>query len=115
MVAAEAEGIVPQFAQTTIDEVVENSQQAASSQITQGARAIAKKLGHAQRGGYASAFQGVAPTQANAESLIRGIMSNPSRVIHKGTAIDIYNAAGQGIRVGSGNAFVGLREGALEP
>jgi len=105
---------LPQFTQSTIDDVIASAAQARSAQITEGARAIAKKLGHAESGGYNSAFQGIAPTQANAESLIRNIMSNPSRTFYGDKVIDIYNAAGQGVRieVGSGR-FKGFLEGTL--
>ena len=92
--------------------LVASAARARSRQITEGARAIAKKLGEAESCGYTSAFQGIVPTQANAESLIRNIMSNPSRVFH-GRTIDVYNAAGQGVRFEAGSSlFKGLLEGA---
>ena len=87
--------LLSQFPSSTIDEVVENSARLKGSQITEGARAIAKKLGHAGSGGYNSAFEGIAPTPTNAESLIRNIMSSPIRTVFGSKSIDIYNAAGQ--------------------
>jgi hypothetical protein len=82
--------------------------------MTQGARAIAKKLGHAEAGGYTSAFAGIPATQAEAESLIRSILSNPSRIFRGNKRIDAYNAQGQGIRIdvqtGAFNTFL---EGSL--
>jgi RHS repeat-associated protein len=91
--------ILPQFAQSTIDDVVSSSARAASPQIQAGARAIAKKLGHAESGGYTSAFEGIAPTQANAEALIRTILSSPTTTSFGKRVIDVYNAAGQGVRL----------------
>jgi hypothetical protein len=52
--------------------------------------------------------------QVNAESLIRNIMSNPSRTFYGANVTDIYNAAGQGVRVEAGSGrFMGFLEGAL--
>ena len=81
-------------------------------QISKGARSIAKKLGHALRGGYKSAFQGSPVTTEKAVALIRDIMSNPARVDSLGKYTDIYNAAGQGVRLEKGtNAFQYFIEG----
>jgi RHS repeat-associated protein len=100
--------------QATIDSVVASSESAASSQISQGARALAKKAGHAASGGFDSAFNGVAATKQNASALIRDIMSNPSNVVRGGKTVDVYNAAGQGVRFEAGtNKFIGFLEGSL--
>jgi hypothetical protein len=105
---------IPAFTSSTIDDVVASAARPRSLQIAEGARAIAKKLGHAEKGGYTSAFQGIAPTQANAESLIRSIMSNPERIFYGNKVIDVYNAAGQGVRIEAGSrSFQGFIEGAL--
>ncbi len=106
--------LLSKFAKSTIDDVVSSAARPRSSLITEGARAIAKKLGAAGSGGYTSAFQGIAPTQANAESLIRNIMSNPSRAFYGEKVIDVYNAAGQGVRLQAGTGrFMGFLEGGL--
>jgi RHS repeat-associated protein len=106
-----SQNLLPQFAESTIDDVVASAARGRNPQITEGARAIAKKLGHAERSGYTSAFEGVPPTQGNAASLIRNIMSNPSRTFYGDRVIDIYNAAGQGVRIEFGtNRFIGFLE-----
>lgn len=98
-----------------VEEVVASSGRAASAQAAEGARAIAKKLGRAAREGYDSAFAGIKPTQANAESLIRNILGNPSKVVTLEKYVDVYNKAGQGVRVERGtNRFVGFLEEILE-
>jgi hypothetical protein len=74
-------GMVTGFPEANVEEVVVSSARARSGQITEGARAIAKKLGHAGREGYKSAFDGIAATQENAATLIRDIMSSPVRVM----------------------------------
>ena len=111
VVASVAAKTAPKFTQSMIDNVVASSARGRNSQITEGARAIAKKLGHAQSGGYVSAFKGVAPTQANAESQIRNIMSSPSHVFSGNKVMDIYNAVGQGVRI---NSQTGAFQGFIE-
>lgn len=82
--------------------------------MTEGARAIAKKLGHAQSGGHTSAFAGLKPTQANAEAIIRSALENPARTFYGEKVIDVYNAAGQGVRFDRAtNLFRGFLEGGL--
>ena len=99
------------LAKSTIDDVVNSSARGKNSQITEGARAIAKKIGHAQKEGYTSAFNGIAPTQANAESLIKNIMSNPTHTFQGNKVIDVYNSAGQGVRFETGTSrFMGFLE-----
>jgi len=79
--------------------------------ITEGARAIAKKLGHAQAGGYTSAFSAVKPTQANAEAIIRSTLETPARAFYGDNVVDVYNATGQGVRFDRAtNAFRGFLE-----
>ena len=98
----------------TISNVVASSEKAASSQISQGARAIAKKAGHAASGGFDSAFNGIPATQQNATALIRDILSNPSAVVKGGMTTDVYNAAGQGVRFQTAtHQFVTFLEGGL--
>lgn len=71
-----------------------------------------KKVGHAQSGGYSSAFAGVKPTQTNAEAIIRSTLENPARTFYGDKVIDVYNAKGQGVRFDRGtNAFRGFLEG----
>jgi hypothetical protein len=102
-----------QFDDAVINAVVQSSERADSPQISAGARAIAKKLGHASREGVTSAFDGTAATQQNARTLIRDIMSKPARVVRLAKYTDVYNAAGQGVRFENGsNRFVGFMEGA---
>ncbi|MBI5161261.1 MAG: RHS repeat-associated core domain-containing protein, partial [Micrococcales bacterium] len=104
--------LLSQFTGTTVDAVVASAGRLRpGGQIAEGARAIAKKLGHAQSGGYTSAFAGVRPTQANAEAIIRNTLQNPARTFYGDTTIDVYNAAGQGVRFDRAtNAFKGFLE-----
>lgn len=99
------------FPQTTIDAVIQSSARARNSQITEGARAIQKKLGHAQSAGSTSAFDGIQPTQENAAKIIQDVMENPQRAVAGDKTVDVYNAAGQGVRFDKNtNQFVGFLE-----
>jgi RHS repeat-associated protein len=99
------------FPEADIEEVLVSSERAASPQISAVARAIAKKLGRAQREGYKSAFDGIPATTEAGKAVLRDILSNPARVDHMGNYTDVYNAAGQGARFENGtNKFVGFRE-----
>lgn len=84
-------------------------------QTTEAGRALAKKLGHAQAGGYRSAFEGIQPTRENGQRLVEQILSNPHRTIVGDKHVDVYNAAGQGIRIGAGTGkFETFLEAGLE-
>lgn len=90
------------------------SSRAVRGQITEGARAITKKLGHAESQGMKSAFEGIAATQENAEELITGILSSPQSVVAGEKTIDVFNAAGQGVRFDKETKqFIGFLEGEL--
>jgi len=92
-------------------EAIQSSRVWNSPQIQEGARALAKKLGHAAAQGYQSAFEGIKATQANAEILIKNIMSNADTIIKLKNYTDFYNAAGQGVRLEKGtNVFVTFLE-----
>jgi hypothetical protein len=75
-----------------------------------GARAIAKKLGHAESGGYTSAFEGLAPTTENAQSAIQQILANPSRTVFDKQGYDVYDALGRGARFDMQGNFKGFLE-----
>jgi RHS repeat-associated protein len=111
--AGGATRLLSQFTRSTVDDVVGSAGRLSpGGQITEGARAIAKKLGHAQAGGYSSAFAGVKATQANAEAIIRSTLENPVRTFYGDKVIDVYNAMGQGVRFDRAtNAFRGFLEG----
>jgi hypothetical protein len=104
--------LLSQFTKSTVDDVAASAGRLSpGGQIAEGARAIAKKLGHAQKGGYSSAFAGVKPTQANAEAIIRSTLQNPARTFYGDKVIDVYNAAGQGVRFDRAtNTFRGFLE-----
>jgi hypothetical protein len=110
--AATRPGTLSQFTRTTVDEVVASAGRLRpGGQIGEGARAIAKKLGHAQTGGYTSAFAGVKPTQASAEAIIRNTLEDPVRTFYGDAVIDVYNTAGQGVRFDRAtNTFNGFLE-----
>lgn len=109
---AEAAGPAPaSFPDSTVDAVVQSSARGRNAQITEGARAIQKKLGHAQAGGYKSAFDGIEPTQQNAEKVIRDVLKNPQRAAAGNKTVDAYNAAGQGVRFDANSKqFIGFLE-----
>src|SRR5206468_1777800 len=95
----------------TIEQVVVSSARPASSQISEGARAIAKKLGHASSGGFESAFKGSNPTQQEAERLIRNILGDSTSTVAGNKVTNVFNAAGQGVRIENGtNKFIGFLE-----
>jgi RHS repeat-associated protein len=86
---------LPAFTQSTIDEAITSAGRLTKGgQIQEGARAIAKKQGQG-----AGPFAGLSQTQAQAEAVIRNILSHPTHVFRGERVIDAYNAAGQGIRL----------------
>lgn len=92
------------FSQSTVDDAVNELSAPFNKNLSVGARAIAKKLGQG-----APAFQGVAPTDANAAAIAQDILENPTYTTFGGQTYDVYNAAGQGIRLRvSDNSFVGF-------
>jgi RHS repeat-associated protein len=78
---------------STIDVAVATGAEAAGRQGTVAFRALAS---HIDRGD--SAFRGVAKTPESALGLIRSILSDPSRVAAGQQTVDVYNAAGQGVK-----------------
>jgi hypothetical protein len=59
----------------------------------------------------AIAFKGLKASQETAEEVIRDVLGNPSRVQVLDKYIDVYNAAGKGVRFSrTGNKFVGFLE-----
>lgn len=101
------------MSRTTVDEVVGSSTRL-QGRTPAGARAIAKKIGHAKSAGYSSAFEGIAPIQINADVIIRQTLQSLSRVFVGEKVIDVYNAAGQGVRFDKvTNEFMGFLEEAL--
>jgi RHS repeat-associated protein len=105
--------LLPTFSRSTIDVAVDTTR-AAVGRTTAGARSLGKKLGHGLSQGYTSAFDGIAPTQANAEGLINDILSRPSSTAFGNRSIDAYNAAGQGVRIQARSGrFVGFLEATL--
>jgi len=98
-----------------IDQVIKSSRQTRKGgQITEGKRALEKKIGHAKATGYKSAFEGIPFTQENAEKLIRDILVNPNRTFMGDKVIDAYDTMGRGVRFDriTGN-FIGFLEEAL--
>lgn len=93
-----------------MDDVVGSARRLSpGGRIEEGARSLAKKLGHAASGGYSSAFAGVKPTQANAEAIIRSTLESAARTFYGNKVIDVYNAAGQRVRFDRAtNAFGGF-------
>ncbi len=86
-----------------------------SKQIQQGARAIQKKIGHAEGDLTVSAFEGIKHTQENAEILINDIVKNADVIVIRPELTKIYNKMGQGLSILTEDAsFKGLVEIALE-
>jgi RHS repeat-associated protein len=98
---------LPAISSTTIETALATGAEAAGRQGTAAFRALAS---HIDRGD--PAFQGVAKTAESALGLIRSILGDPARVAAGQNTVDIYNAAGQGIRleVGTGK-FIGFLDG----
>ncbi|WP_437591716.1 SpvB/TcaC N-terminal domain-containing protein [Sorangium sp. So ce1000] len=101
---------LPAFAASSIESAAGQMAHPASSQISVGARALAKKLAHAQSGGYISAFEGIAPTIESAQSVVQQIMSSPSRTVFGKRTYDVYNALGRGARFDMQGNFVTFLE-----
>jgi RHS repeat-associated protein len=87
------------FPKNQIDEIINSANSPYNDQITSGVRALQKKIGHAEAGGYTSAFKGVTPNQTNVNSLIDDILENPTYTYEGDNVIDVYNSAGQGVRI----------------
>ena len=105
--------LLGQFPKSLVNEVVTSSRRTVG-QTTESARAIDKKRGHAIRGGYVSSFNGVSPTQIEADRIIAQTLSSPTRTFYGNRVIDVYNSAGQGVRFNSSTKkFMGFIEGML--
>jgi hypothetical protein len=106
-----SEGVLlPTFSRSTIDSAVADVARPASSQISVGARALAKKLGHAEGGNFTSAFAGLKATTETAQSVVREILTNPARTVFGKATYDVYDAAGRGARFGLEGGFKGFLE-----
>jgi len=81
------------------DFIKKTSQDCASPQIQQGARAIQKKVGHAESEGYATAFSDIKFNQKEAEKLIYNIISESDVIVIRPFLTKIYNNKGQGISI----------------
>lgn len=86
-----------------------------NTQIQQGARAIDKKIGHAEAKSVISAFQGVKPTQQNAERLINEIIEEADAIVIRRVQTKIYMPDGQGLAVETKTGkFIGFVERLME-
>jgi RHS repeat-associated protein len=96
---------LPAFTSSTVDEALASAGRLTKGgQIQEGARAIAKKQGQG-----AGPFAGLPQTQAQADAIIRDVLSNPTHVFRGDRVMDAYNAAGQGVRLRRGDrSFVGF-------
>ncbi len=83
-------------------------------EISEGARAIAKKIGHSQSGGYKSAFEGLEATNENALKIVDSIIKDQSKIITLDKYIDVFNSSGQGMRIARDTyKFIGFLEETL--
>jgi hypothetical protein len=95
----------------SLEVVIRSSERLRMGRITEGARALEKKLGHARSGGFTSAFEGIEPSQIAAERLIRGILRAPARIARGARTLDVYKSKAQGIRILiETNEFLGFLE-----
>ena len=92
--AAKAARALPAISASTMEAAVATGAEAAGRQGTAAFRALASHIDRGDR-----AFQGVAKTPETALGLIRSILSDPSRVAAGQKTVDVYNAAGQGVRL----------------
>lgn len=97
------------------DDIINSSRLWKRKQIQEGARAIHKKIGHAENKNITSAFDGIKHTQENAEALIKNIIDDADAVVIRPKRTMIYNNKGQGVSVETktGN-FIGFVERQLE-
>lgn len=103
------------FSSTSVGAVVASAGRAAKlGKISEGARSLAKKHGHAKAGGYESAFAGITPTKENAAALVRQILSHPTEVTVLDKVTDVYSGT-QGVRIRHGSFdFDTFLEGSLK-
>ena len=92
--AAKAARSLPAISASTIEAALATGAETGGRQGTAAFRALAS---HIDRGD--PAFQGVAKTPESALGLVRSILSDPSRVAAGQRTVDVYNAAGQGVRL----------------
>lgn len=99
------------------DVIIETARKWKSSQIQEGARAIHKKFGHANKANanYNSAFADVGISQANAEKLIHEIIEEADAIVLRDGVVRIYRANEQDLAIKAHNAkFEGFVERVLE-
>ncbi len=97
------------------DKILNTSRVWDSPQIQKGARAIHKKIGHAEKKKIISAFNGVRHKQGNAEKLIYKIINEADAIVIRPKRTMIYNSTGQGISIGTkAGYFIGFVERQLE-
>jgi len=100
---------------TKTDDIIQTSRKWSSPQIQEGARAIQKKIGHAESVNAKSAFKNIKYSQENAEQLIYDIINNADAVIIRSKRTMIYNSNGQGLSVNTKTGkFIGFVERNLE-
>lgn len=102
--AAEGATELSTFSHSTIDEAVDAVAEPYNKSISEGARALSKRLG-AESG----PFQGISATTENAQAIVRDILENPTRTVFGSRTYDVYNALGQGARFDvATNRFIGF-------
>ncbi len=105
---------LPTFSKSTVDEVIASSSRPVG-QTTEGVRAIDKKIGHAESGGYDSAFDGLPRSQAEVNRVIREILEDPDHVFFGDKVVDVYDASGRGVRFTvQDHTFMGFLERSLQ-
>jgi RHS repeat-associated protein len=87
-------GLLPAINESTAETALATAAESGGRQGTNAFRALSS---HIDRGD--PAFQGVAKTPEAALDLVRAILRNPSRVASGNVSVDVYNAAGQGVRL----------------
>jgi len=93
------------------EDIIVSSRRWKSSQIQEGARAIHKKLGHAEGEAYTSSFNGIKHTQQNAEKLIHEIVEETDVIIIWTNDTKMFTPSGRGICFKTKDAeFVGFME-----
>jgi hypothetical protein len=100
---------LPAFTASTVDEALTSAGRLTKGgEISEGARAIAKKQGDG-----AVPFAGLPRTAEQADAIIRDVLANPVHVFRGDRVIDAYNAAGQGVRLRPWDrSFVGFLDAA---
>jgi hypothetical protein len=100
--AAEGPTELPAFSQSTVNEGVESAAEPYNKYISEGARALDKRVGAGS-----APFQGIDASTESAQAIVRDILEYPTKTVFGARTYDVYNTFGQGARFDVGtNRFI---------